>query len=81
MKEYTNPWSLIADTKLCAVLDILTEDEQDYLRSALDYESIVLRVHDGVVDVVDTINGDVYNTLSVKEYVHDSIYWAMDMEK
>ena len=78
MKEYTNPWSLIADTKLCAVLDILTEDEQDYLRSALDYESIVLRVHDGLVDIVDTINGDVYNTLSVKEFVRNSISWAMD---
>lgn len=81
MKEYTNPWSLIVDSRFRAVLDILTTDEQNYLSSALDYESIVLRVHDGMVDVVDTINGDVYNTLSVKEYVHDSIYWAMDMDR
>lgn len=81
MKEYSNPFNLILDSRFRAVLDVLSIDEQNYLSSALDYESIVLRVHDGLVDVVDTINGDVYNTLSVKEYVHDSIYWAMDMDR
>ena len=81
MKEYSNPFNLILDSRFRAVLDVLSIDEQNYLSSALDYESIVLRVHDGLVDVVDTINGDVYNTLSLKEYVHDSIYWAMDMDR
>jgi hypothetical protein len=77
MKEYHNPHDLIADSH-AAVLDILTDDERDYLCSALDYEPIVLRVHDGIVDIVDSISDDVLNTEPFFQFVRESILFALE---
>lgn len=77
MKEYQNPHDLIAYSH-AAVLDILTDDERDYLRSALDYESIVLRVHDGLVDIVDSISNDVLNTEPFRVFVRESVLFALE---
>ena len=76
MKKYSNPYEAIDDS--CAViLEILTEDERDYLRSVLDFESTELHVHDGLVDIVDVISGEVYNTLPFFEFVRNSVQFAM----
>ena len=81
MKKYSNPYEAIDDS--CAVvLEILTEEERDYLAHALDFESTELHVHDGLVDIVDTISGEVYNTLPFFEFVRNSVQFAMhDCEK
>lgn len=81
MKEYKSPYKLISDC-YGAVLDILTEGEKEYLNSVLDFESIVLRVHDGFVDITDSISEEIYNTQTVSAFIHDSIKFAFhDCEK
>jgi len=76
MKKYSNPYELI-DNHASVILDILTEDEKDYLRHVLDFTWMELYVHDGLVDIVDAINGEVYNTLPFFEYVRNSVQFAM----
>lgn len=76
MKMYRNPYDLINDVAP-VILNILAEDEQDYLRHVLDFEWIDLHMHDGVVDIVDAIDGTVYNTQPVFEHIRDSIKFAM----
>lgn len=76
MKQYRNPHALISDT-YGAILDILTEQERDYLLHVLDYEAMSLIVHDGLVDIVDDINGEVYNTEPITAFIHDSIKYAI----
>ncbi len=68
MKEYTDPYELIAD-HYPSLLDILTEDQQDYLRYCLDFQCVALKVHDGKVDVVDTISEDIINTFTIETFV------------
>ena len=81
MKEYKNPYTLISDC-YGAVLDILTEEEKEYLNSVLDFECIVLRVHDGFVDIVDSISEEIYNTETVPAFIRNSIKFAFhDCEK
>jgi len=81
MRKYNNPHEMIDDC-VPAVLEILTNDERDYLAHALDFESTELHAHDGLVDIVDTINGEVYNTLPFFEFVRNSVQFAMhDCEK
>ena len=81
MKKYSNPYEAI-DNHASVILEILTEEERDYLRSVLDFESTELHVHDGLVDIVDTISGEVYNTLPFFEFVRNSVQFAMhDCEK
>ncbi len=81
MKKYSNPYEAIDDSA-SVILEILTEDERDYLRSVLDFESTELHVHDGLVDIVDTISGEIYNTLPFFEFVRNSVQFAMhDCEK
>jgi len=76
MKQYRNPYALISDS-YSAVLDILTEDERDYLLHVLDFEAMYLVVHDGLVDIVDDITGEVYNTEPITVFIHESIKFAM----
>ena len=80
MKEYTSPYDVIACGH-AAVLDILTEKEQDYLRHVLDFEAMVLHVHDGVVDLVDAITGDILDTDSYLMFVRESVKYAMQNAK
>lgn len=76
MKKYSNPREVISDSAP-VILEILTENERDYLRSVLDFESTELHVHDGLVDIVDTISGEIYNTLPFFEFVRNSVQFAM----
>lgn len=81
MKEYRNPYDLIADSTHAAVLDLLTDDERDYLRSALDYESIVLR-YGGVfcpnVEIVDSITRGILNSEPFCAFVRESVLFALE---
>lgn len=76
MKRYSNPFDLIADT-YGSVLEILTDAEKEYLRGVLDFEAIALDVHDGIVDVIDTISGDVLNSEPIAQFVRESVQFAM----
>lgn len=76
MKKYSNPYDMINDS-WSGILDVLTEEEQDFLRHVLDYEAMSLVVHDGVVDLVDDISGEIYNTQTITAFIHDSIKYAM----
>lgn len=76
MKQYRNPYALISDS-FSAILDILTEQERDYLLHVLDFEAMSLVVHDGLVDVVDEIGGDVYSTEPITVFIHESVKFAM----
>lgn len=76
MKQYRNPYALISDS-YSAVLDILTEQERDYLLHVLDFEAMSLVVHDGLVDIVDDISGEVYNTEKITVFIHESVKFAM----
>lgn len=81
MRKYNNPHEMIDDC-VPAILEILTNDERDYLAHALDFESTELHAHDGLVDIVDTISGEVYNTLPFFDFVRNSVQFAMhDCEK
>lgn len=75
-KEYKNPRDLIKEN--CPdVLRILTGEECDYLYNVLDYECIVLRLHNGLVDIVDTISGDILNTENLYTFVRESVLFAI----
>lgn len=76
MKQYRNPYALISES-YSAVLDILTEQERDYLLHVLDFEEMSLVVHDGMVDIVDDITGEVYNTEPITVFIRESIKFAM----
>lgn len=79
--KYKNPYDLILNHS-SVILKLLTDEERDYLKHALDFQSIELHVHDGLVDVVDTISREVYNSLPFFEFVRNSVQFAMhDCEK
>ena len=77
MKEYTSPYDLLLE-ECPDVLTALTEDEKDCLRYVLDFECIVLQCHDGVVDYVDSINGDLLQTDTFVQFVRENVHFAID---
>ena len=46
-------------------------------RGVLDFEAIALDVHGGIVDIIDTISGDVLNSEPIAQFVRESVQFAM----
>ena len=76
-KEYLSPYDAILEVRP-DVLDILTEDEKDVLRFCMDFDSLVLAIHDGIVDTVDVISEEVLQSETISDFLHNSIKYAME---
>ncbi len=81
IKHFVNPAALLRWYERDDALDALTEEEQDDLSHACDYESIDLFVvNDSTVLTVDCVTGGVVAQDSIDEFAAESVRWAREQE-
>lgn len=76
---YDNPLQVLQAYDTTA-LDSLTEEQQQYLDSFLDFESYAFTVDSNSVTIWDPIGWDVLETCTLEEFVINSLREARDAE-